>query len=113
MSARFGDLITWSLLGAHGRGKYLSDIEPAAYRVHDGGIFSKKTIKQKYEMSIITKAALFAYYSRISNNELANYFKIKTFKSCLRLVGIYGLISIGYNFIMEKIIHYCFRWVKK
>ena len=104
MSARFGDLIIWSLLGAHGRGKYLSDIEPAAYRVHDGGIFSKKTIKRKYEMAVITKAALFAYYSRISNNELANYFKIKTFKSCLRLVGIYGLISIGYNFLMEKII---------
>jgi glycosyltransferase involved in cell wall biosynthesis len=113
MSARFGDCIIWSLLGAHGRGKYLSDIEPAAYRVHDGGIFSKKTIKRKYEMAVITKAALFAYYSRISNNELANYFKIKTFKLCLRLIGIYGLILIGYDFLMEKIIHCCFRWEKK
>lgn len=111
--AKFGDLFLWSLLGHYGKGKYLGKITPARYRVHDNSMFSIKSRKEKIKMQLMTDASLFAYYSRISNNELANYFKIKTFKSCLRLVGIYGLISIGYDFLMEKIIHCCFRWEKK
>lgn len=103
MSARFGDLITWSLLGAHGRGKYLSDIEPAAYRVHDGGIFSKKTIKQKYEMSIITKAALFAYYKRICDRELSQYYKTEILWTTLRSIGCGGMCQFFWRILLKGI----------
>lgn len=34
------DLCIWSLLGVHGKGKYLGNIAPAAYRMHEGGAFS-------------------------------------------------------------------------
>ncbi|HEA66428.1 MAG TPA: glycosyltransferase [Desulfobacterales bacterium] len=111
--AKIGDLFLWSLLGQYGKGKYLGDITPARYRVHDNSMLSKKNREEKIKMHLMTNASLFAYYSRISNNELANYFKIKTFKSCLSLFGIYGLISTLYNSLMETIIHYCFRWGKK
>ena len=33
------DLGLWSLLGQFGAGKYMPDIEPAVYRVLDGGVF--------------------------------------------------------------------------
>jgi len=37
-----GDLFTTSLLGHYGGSKYHTDIEPACYRVHPGGVWSKK-----------------------------------------------------------------------
>jgi len=87
ISARYGDLVMWSLLGAHGRGKYLSDIKPSAYRVHDGGVHSKKTRQQQIEMLVITYNALFAYYVRIGDFENANYFHEESFKLSHSIIG--------------------------
>ncbi|KKM89397.1 hypothetical protein LCGC14_1249130, partial [marine sediment metagenome] len=70
--AKIGDLFLWSLLGQYGKGKYLGDITPARYRVHDNSMLSKKNREEKIKMHLMTNASLFAYYSRISNNELAN-----------------------------------------
>ncbi len=81
MSARYGDLVIWSLLGAYGKGKYMSDIIPSAYRVHDSGVHSKLSIKKKHEMAAITRAALFAYYKRNNNQNLAQFYKLQTLKS--------------------------------
>jgi len=71
---QFGDLFLWSLLGAHGKGKFLKDIKPARYRVHDGGVFSKKSNLQQWEMVRITFSSLFIYYLRRNNFNLSNYF---------------------------------------
>lgn len=75
--SRLGDLFLWSMLGNHGKGKFLGNIKPAKYRIHDGGIFSKKSKKEKYEMALITDMALFAYYERSKNQDLMTYFKHK------------------------------------
>ena len=111
--AKIGDLFLWSLLGHYGKGKYLGDIKPARYRVHNKSILSTKNRKEASKMLLMTNIALFAYYSRISNNEMADFFKIKTFKSFLDFFGVYGLISNGSDLLMKKIIHYCARLVKK
>lgn len=107
MSARFGDLITWSQLGHFGKGKYMSNITPAAYRVHNGGIFSKKTIKEKYEMAIITHTALFAYYERINDKEISSFYKKEILKDALISLGIINastaVIIFIYNFAVKKI----------
>lgn len=103
MSARFGDLVIWSLLGAHGRGKYLSNIKPAAYRVHAGGVFSKKTTRQKYEMAVITQAALYAYYMRTGDIELAKYFKSGVFRSSLQSMGWMGVLRFFWDKTLNKI----------
>lgn len=76
-ASKFGDLFLWSLLGAYGKGKFIEDIEPSMYRMHEGGVFSEKTKKQKYEMALITDSLLFSYYSRIKNDELSKYFKYR------------------------------------
>lgn len=81
-TARYGDLFRLSLLGAYGKGKFMEDIEPAKYRVHEGGVFSKKTYSQKLEMKMLTDAALLAYYRRIRNKEMADYFRNQTLISC-------------------------------
>ena len=94
MSARFGDLVIWSLLGAHGRGKYLSEIKPAAYRVHEGGVFSRKPSTQKLEMLLITYNALFAYYMRTGDIEYARHFREKSFLLSRRVIGSKRLTTL-------------------
>jgi len=87
VSARYGDRVTWSLLGAYGRGKYLSEVLPSAYRVHDGGVHSKKSRQHELEMLLITYNALFAYYTRIGDIKNANYFHEASFKLSHVVIG--------------------------
>ena len=86
MSARFGDLVMWSQLGHFGKGKYMPEIEPSAYRVHGGGVHSPKSIKEKVTMALITRSALFAYYQRNRNSVLSRYFFRKMMYSYVKVL---------------------------
>lgn len=103
MSARLGDLVIWSLLGAHGNGKYLSDIVPAAYRVHDGGIHSKRSVKNKNIALLITTQALYAYYLRLGDVENSQYFLELSVKSSAKVVGYGGLTRLVKDICINKI----------
>jgi len=87
MSARYGDFVTWSLLGHHGKGKYLAEVSPSAYRVHDRGIHSSKDDNQRAVMRLITISALYAYYVRIGDEEIARFFKSRMFMTLLHTMG--------------------------
>lgn len=97
MAAPVGDLTLWSLLGEVGKGKFMDDILPSAYRVHDGGIFSKKDKETKSVMMIKTYAALADYY-KVKDRELYGYFIEQVFKisadssaSILRFFALCGV----------------------
>ena len=66
------DLCLWSLLGQHGKGKYLSDIEPAAYRVHEGGVFSTQGVRGQYLMTAQSQLALARVYARMGDQGRSN-----------------------------------------
>jgi len=87
VSARYGDFVTWSLLGHHGKGKYLAEVSPSAYRVHDRGIHSSKDDNQRAVMRLITISALYAYYVRIGDEEIARFFKSRMFMTLLHTMG--------------------------
>lgn len=87
MSARYGDFVTWSLLGHHGKGKYLPDILPSAYRVHDRGMHSSKDDNERAVMRLITISALYAYYVRLGDKQVASYFKTRMFMTMLHTMG--------------------------
>ena len=59
------DLCLWSLLGRKGKGKYLGDIEPAAYRVHEGGVFSTQGARNQYLMTAQSQLVLARIYARL------------------------------------------------
>lgn len=108
-ASKFGDLFLWSLLGAYGKGKFIEDIEPSMYRMHEGGVFSEKTKKQKYEMALITDSLLFSYYSRIKNDELSKYFKYRLLNQWIisestNTLLVY-LVSLKLQNIKRKIIN--------
>lgn len=98
LSAKLGDVIIWSLLGAYGKGKYLADILPAAYRVHKEGLFSMQSEQQKIQMTLITSNALFAYYNRVGDIDNGLYFGEQSIKLFIKLIGWNRLITM----IIEK-----------
>ncbi|MEB0028820.1 glycosyltransferase [Pseudomonas sp. MH9.2] len=82
--AKYGDLFIWSLLGHHGKGKYLPTERPSRYRVHSAGLHSKSSRSARVDMSISTYAALMSYYKRVGNSELASFFRKKLLDVCTR-----------------------------
>ncbi|TWI56601.1 glycosyltransferase involved in cell wall biosynthesis [Pseudomonas duriflava] len=95
------DICWWSLLGAHGKGKFIEAIRPAAYRVHEGGIFSMRTSQQRIRMSLHAYYSLARYYQRIGNKALYDYFLVQVFSHCLALISpankLQALFTIGQN----------------
>ena len=101
MAARFGDLVMWSLLGQYGKGKYLPDIAPSAYRVHGGGVASLKEKKEKHQMRLITNASLLAYYMRLNNQELIRHFTAEVLRDSVQSLGLVDsmrtLVILGFR----------------
>jgi glycosyltransferase involved in cell wall biosynthesis len=68
-----GDQFLVSFLGQFGGCKYLDDLEPSVYRIHDGGIWS--TIEDeriRMEINANTWFWLYRYYSRIGKQREAS-----------------------------------------
>ncbi len=81
------DICWWSLLGAHGKGKFIEEIKPGAYRVHEGGIFSMRDSKQRIQMSMHAYYSLARYYHRIGDPSLYEYFMIQVFAQALASIS--------------------------
>jgi glycosyltransferase involved in cell wall biosynthesis len=96
-AAPLNDLVWWSLLGAYGKGKFMAQIKPAAYRLHPGGVFSMRSSKRKLHMALQTSGALANYYNRLGNNELYEHF-------LMELVG-YSLSVITPAHKLETLAH--------
>lgn len=101
--SKFGDLTTWSLLGAHGKGKFLGDIKPSAYRVHGGGIFSKVSKRKKYEMGLITYAAIYTYYHKLGEDNIALYFKLQILITVVKSAGYFRISKNMLVLLLNKI----------
>ena len=71
------DLCIWSLLGNYGKGKYLKDIAPAAYRIHNAGVFSSQSENTRFRMTMHTYLCLASYYENNANIELSQKFMLK------------------------------------
>ncbi|MBE0471488.1 MAG: glycosyltransferase [Methyloprofundus sp.] len=92
---QFGDLFLWSLLGAYGKGKFLKDIKPARYRMHDGGIFSKQKPKKIFEMQHLTNLSLYAYYLRTKDIYLSQFFYRNSIYYSFLLYGVfYHMVTV-------------------
>jgi len=63
------------LFGQHGKGKYMPEVQPAAYRVHSGGIFSQKNeIYQIYHYTN-TRAWIAKYLKRTGDTDNYIYYR--------------------------------------
>jgi len=110
--AKIGDLTVWSLLGAYGKGKYISEIKPSAYRVHDGGIFSKQSsIKQNY-MVLATYTSLMLYYMRVGDEKTANYFMWRVMRSIYSNADVLQIEKLFLGYLLRRILNKLLFWRK-
>ena len=72
-----GDTCLISLLGNYGAYHYHEDIKPAAYRIHDGGVWSVLNNNQKIIKQCITLNSLRRYYDQREDNEMINFLSHK------------------------------------
>ncbi|TDV63490.1 glycosyltransferase family A protein [Pseudomonas sp. LP_7_YM] len=100
--APLNDLVWWSLLGAHGKGKFMAGIKPAAYRLHPGGVFSMRPDKRKLHMALQTCGALANYYNRLGNDDLYQHFLMELVGYSLSAITprrkVQTLLQVGRNF---------------
>ena len=87
LAARLGDLVQWSLLGEFGEGKYMDDLGPSYYRVHEGGMHSTATLREKRIATLVTYNALAAYYFRQGEPETAEYLMLRSRQLARKIAG--------------------------
>lgn len=68
------DLFLTVLLGHHGKGKYLGEIRPAAYRQHAGSIWTSLSQHERDLRSFNSRLEIYLWYSRTKPRELAEDF---------------------------------------
>jgi glycosyltransferase involved in cell wall biosynthesis len=70
------DTFLISCLGFYGKGIYLDNIGDACYRVHDGGVWSKKSEFVKFKNLINTYSSLYRLHTQQNSElEVLDYFK--------------------------------------
>lgn len=72
-----GDRFLFSILGHYGSGMYLPIIEPAIYRIHEGGVWSTKLEIERKAMHMNTWFWMAEYYSRLGNSKLEEIFRLR------------------------------------
>ena len=108
-----GDQTVWAIVGGMGCGRYLEDLAPVGYRIHDGGIFSKKTTSTRYYMALVAKTCIAAYHanegdSAAERRMLEQIVRVLTTRVGLRRVILHATRSwIGQSLGAAK------RWFQK
>lgn len=90
---RNGDNFFVSILGRYGGSHYHSDIQPAAYRVHAGGIWSSASTDMKLDDKVNTLFWMYRYYKRIGRRDLADIFLSRYKKNIIRRISVSELFK--------------------
>jgi len=99
--AKIGDLFIWVLLSEYGKGKYLPQIKPSRYRVHDGGIYSIVNKEKKNFMSFTLFVALYSYFFKIGDDKYKRFYLEKMLSY---MISSLGISIFKYFFDFRKIV---------
>jgi glycosyltransferase involved in cell wall biosynthesis len=105
-----GDKFLISFLGQFGNYKYLPEVKPSAYRLHDGGVWSATTLINRKKMMTNTYAKIRDYYSGVNNSQMVFFHGNKAFhysKEALKLAfssktGVWEKVACVISFIKSN-----------
>ena len=83
MNTSMGDLFLWSLCGEKGSGKYLDNIKPSLYRVHNNSVHSLKTKISQHADYICTCILVAKYFKRKGDDITFKKMHRKVLFSCI------------------------------
>jgi glycosyltransferase involved in cell wall biosynthesis len=89
----YSDNFLLSLLGHYGKSKYHTDISPACYRRHVGGIWSMIPKHEQQSNALNSFYWMYRYYRRIGQPQYAEYYYNKMQKRAVHLAGTGQLIK--------------------
>lgn len=101
-----GDTFFVSILGEFGGSHYHSDIKPAAYRVHDGGVWSRMAADIKADDTVNTYFWMYRYYKRIDMKSVAENYRKKTF---IKLANQFSIIELIFLILKRTFGIYSFK----
>lgn len=61
-TATVGDIMVWAMLGYHGSARYLSDLQPANYRIHAAGLISMQGRERQLMMTAVARLHIAAFH---------------------------------------------------
>jgi len=108
-----GDVFLLSLLGRHGGAYYHTDLKPAAYRVHPGGIWSSLDGDLKMANEAITFNTIGTYYQKTGDKELAKIWFKKARQAYLQSASVHDHLS----YILSKLLFFgkfqaVYKWLR-
>jgi glycosyltransferase involved in cell wall biosynthesis len=99
-----GDTFLFSIMGQYGSGMYLPNIEPAIYRVHEGGIWSMKARTEQKSMTMNSWFWMTEYYARIGNKKIEDQFRMRYIIGSMAGVPLIRLIKIFTNITINYVV---------
>ena len=93
-NAFYGDLTIWSLLGDHGAGKYLPDVLPSMYRLHNESIHSSIPEKTRYRNYLQTLFCLYLYRIKQDDQRAAKLIASKIIKQLVKDLSLVDIMKI-------------------
>lgn len=93
-----------SMLGAYGGAKFLGDIKPAIYRVHEGGVWSTLSCDEKSIRHITTFYWLSVYHKNQSNEHIASVHACTAIRYLLSQLHVekFGLLKLFVKWLLKK-----------
>lgn len=91
------DTFLTSIMGEYGKSKYHPEIQPAAYRIHPGGVWSTISEQEKFDSHINTWFWMYRYYLRKGQASYSQYYWNKF------LIKIYSKLSSSCDLNFDKL----------
>lgn len=93
-----------SILGLHGEGKFLNDIKPSAYRIHDAGIWSLVQQTSQWKSKKRTYKNLAKFHAQANRKDLAKFFKQRSLNYSKMLILRYlkkGKVGSALRYLLD------------
>lgn len=90
-----------SLLGFHGEGKFMKEIEPSYYRIHKSGIWSLIKKDLQLQSKKLTYKNMSKYYYKSKEKELGDYYKERS-KNYSKMLINYHLKQYNFFKVVEN-----------
>ncbi len=106
-----GDTFLISVLGTMGKGRYV-EIDPAYYRIHEGGVWSMTSSIKKLESKITSYRVIRNYHNSNNNPDVADYYDNKI-KKAYKSISLCNLKKYHFLDSLKYAFFYLKHWSKK
>lgn len=108
-----GDQTVWAIVGGMGRGRFLEDLAPVGYRIHDGGIHSTKTTSTRYYMALVAKTCIAAYHANEGDSAAERRILEQTVRDLTARMGLRRVILHATRRWIGQSIGIATSWLQK